>query len=134
MLSMVNELKSWNSFCIFSALIFILTPIRLQAESSQPAWLGYTRLTPEAAKPYANLPQSVIVLGESAVLKSGGQELVRGVERMLGRSLTTVSALPSQSTIILGTAESVRSAMPKLQVPASRDDGYWLAAKKDGDV
>lgn len=131
---MVTELKSWNSFCIFSALMFVLTPICLQADSKQPAWLRYPRLTPEGARPYANLPQSVTVLGESAVLKSAGQEMVRGIEGMLVRSLSSVSALSSQSTIILGTAESLRSALPALQVPTLREDGYWLATKKDGDV
>src|SRR6185312_17060696 len=83
---------------------------------------------------YESLPSNLVVLGDSALLKSAQQELSRSLDGMLGKKLASSNALPSAgSAILLGTVESIRAATPDLQLPTLQQDGYWLAMKKSGD-
>ena len=115
-------------------LIVLLFAAAIHAETGEQAWLRYAPLSAQEAKQYEALPSNLVVLGDSALLKSAQQELTRGVEGMLSKRLASSNALPAGgSAIVLGTVESVSAAIPDLQLPTLHEDGYWLATKKAGD-
>ena len=65
------------------AIYALLAAATLQAETGYNAWLRYA---PVAATPEA-LPAVVTMAGESPVIASARQELIRGVRSMTGRTL-----------------------------------------------
>jgi len=96
-------------------------------ELDRQAWLRYARLEPQAAKSYERLPDKVVVLGDSVVVRSAQQELVHGFDQMLGRTITLSSGTPDGSAIVLGTLDEMRSLSPNLRPPSALEaDGYWL--------
>ncbi|GEM_PF-9556 len=114
--------------------IFLLVGLYAYPEDGRQAWLRYAPLSAQEAKQYDTFPSNLVVLGDSVLLKSAQQELNRGIERMLGKKLAASNTLASsESTLVLGTVESVRAAIPNLQLPALQEDGYWLATKKGGE-
>ncbi|MGH9743234.1 MAG: alpha-glucuronidase family glycosyl hydrolase, partial [Candidatus Acidiferrum sp.] len=117
---------------ICGALLFLaLGPRCSLAETGADAWLRYAALDKQAAQKYSGLPASVAVLGESPVLESAKAELIRGVRRMLGRTLREDKSLPNESAIILGTLSTLRSEIPELPGSAGlRDDGFLLSSEK----
>ena len=58
-----------------------------RAETGAEAWLRYAPVERNAARPYANLPASLFVLGSSSLLNSAKAELIRGLHGMLGKTL-----------------------------------------------
>ena len=112
-------------------LIFctVLQPF-LNAETGAEAWLRYSALSPQAAKSYGQLPTDRVVLGDSMVLKSAGQELATGVSQMLGRTLRVSKGLPGNA-IVLGTLAPLHALAPALKPPQPlRTDGYWLKSSR----
>ncbi|HWC17505.1 MAG TPA: alpha-glucuronidase family glycosyl hydrolase, partial [Terriglobales bacterium] len=106
----------------------------MQAETGEEAWLRYAQLSAQETKQYQSLPSSLVVLGDSPLLKSAQQELMRGFNRMLGKQLAVGNSVVSApSAIVIGTADAIRSAAPNLQLPDLQGDGYWLATRKAGD-
>jgi len=106
----------------------------LRAETGEEAWLRYARLSAQEAKQYESFPSSLVILGDSPLLKSAQQELTRGIKAMLGNQLALDNSVPSASSaIVLGTVDTIQSAIPDLQLPALHDEGYWLATKKARD-
>ena len=106
----------------------------LQAETGEEGWLRYAPLSAQEAKQYESFPSSLVLLGDSPLLKSAQQELTSGIKGMLGNQLAVDHSVPSASSaVLLGTADRIRSAIPDLQLPALHDDGYWLATKKIRD-
>ena len=82
-----------------------------RAETGVDAWLRYPRIRDAAVTvQYSQLPAVVVVLGDSPVLNSAREELLRGIAGMLGRSLRVESRLPAESAIVLGTADALESA------------------------
>src|SRR5690349_19202920 len=55
----------------------------LRAETGEEAWLRYARLSAQEAKQYESFPSSLVILGDSPLLKSAQQELTRGIKAML---------------------------------------------------
>ena len=86
------------------------------AETGNDAWLRYPRLGADAAQRYTSLPSSVIVLGDTVVLTSAQEELVRGVRGMLGKNLRTGSRVPTESAIVMGTVGQLLHIAPNLRV------------------
>ena len=122
-----------TSSCLRLFLTIVLLSAVIHAETGEQAWLRYAPLSAQEAKQCEGLPSNLVVLGDSALLKSAQQELTRGVEAMLGKKLASSNSLPwGGPAIVLGTVESVRAAIPDLQLPALGQDGYWLATKKAG--
>jgi alpha-glucuronidase len=111
-------------------LISVFAPAIVHAESSEAAWLRYTPLSADAAKQFASLPRSVTVLGNSAILDNAQRELSRGISGMLGRRLEPRNSVPGAGTILLGSADSIRGALPTLQIPDVDGDGFWLGIRK----
>ena len=82
-----------------------------RAETGVDAWLRYPRIRDAAATvQYSQLPAVVVVLGDSPVLTSARDELLRGIAGMLGRTLRVESHLPTEPAFVLGTATALASA------------------------
>jgi alpha-glucuronidase len=108
-------------------LTLLATPA-LRAETGYDAWLRYAPLEDESARQrYATLPAAVTACGDSALLQSAREELIRGLRGMLGRTLRIEAHLPRESAIILGTFGDLAKTTPALSLTAKlADDGYWL--------
>jgi alpha-glucuronidase len=101
------------------------------AETGAEAWLRYSPLSPQAARSYQQLPNKTVLLGDSVVLHSAQQELVRGVTQMLGRTLRVDAGSSLQNAIVLGTLTQLHALAPALHLPHDlRADGYWLKSAK----
>ncbi len=103
------------------------------AETGGGGWLRYARLDSGAARRYTSLPASAIALGDTVVLTTGQEELVRGVKGMLGRTLRTGSGVPTENAIVIGTASQLRNLAPGLRVAEGlRGDAFWLTSGQVG--
>src|SRR5215471_5222860 len=109
-------------------MIILLLSSSACAEIGEEAWLGYSALDQQAARKYDSLPSTAVLLGDSEVLKTAQQEVIRGVRGMLGRTLRAEHGPLGESSIVLGTFAEIRSLEPSLKAPPDvRKDGYWLA-------
>jgi len=111
-------------------------PSPVAAETGAEAWLRYSALSPQAAKTYERLPANTVSLGDSLVLKTAQQELLRGASQMLGRTLRVrtlrvkTSSSP-ENAIVLGKLIELQALFPDLHPPqVLRADGYWLKSTK----
>jgi len=102
----------------------------VHAESGYEAWLRYERLDAAAVRQYqGTVPAAVIIFGESGMVASAKEEMIRGVRGMLGRTLRVETRMPSEEAILVGTLAELRKTVPQL-VPAGSvgPEGYWLRA------
>jgi alpha-glucuronidase len=99
-------------------------------------WLRYTALDDAAARQYRGaLPAVISVLGDSLIERSAQQEIIRGVRGMLGRTLRAESRATNEASILLGTLDELRRAVPQFAVSAGVDgDGYLLRAVRVNGV
>jgi len=113
---------------VLAAAGTIAFTLQARGETGAEAWLRYARLDPQTAKRYGDLPSTIVVLDESELLASARDELVRGTQAALGKTLSTASSLSNQPAIILATTTALRRSAPDLHLPNSlKSDGYWLA-------
>ncbi len=113
---------------VFVGAAALTSPVA--AETGAEAWLRYSALSPAEAKSY-RLPDNVVVLGDSPVLKSAQQELLRGAAQMLGRTLVVSADSAAKNAIILGTLAQLDTLAPALSLPQHlSSDGYWLKMTK----
>ncbi len=110
--------------------------IPLAAETGYDAWLRYAPVEEAGVKArYSTLPATVVVLGDSVVIRSAREELIRGLRGMLGRTLRVEAGLPKEAAFILGTLPAVRAALPAIGTPPGLvDDGFWLRTVSAGGV
>ena len=103
-------------------------PSSVRAETGYDAWLRYDSIDDKSANErYAGMPSVVVKLEDSDRIKSAGDELVRGIQSMLGRTLRIESKLPKEGAILLGTFDAVKKAAPSIEkMPQLVDDGFWL--------
>lgn len=101
----------------------------LQAETGAAAWLRYERIDDVAVRVrYNAIAGPILVLGDSPVLATARDELVRGVQSMLDRRLA-VAGRTGDGRLVLGTVDDVRRALPLLATPQLRTPGaFWLGA------
>lgn len=102
-----------------------VSPLRLAAETGYEAWLRYALLDDSTRQKYASLPASVTILGDSTVLHSAQDELIRGLRGMLGRTLRAANGEPKESALVLGTFRNVPGLRPRNDIGA---DGFWLTS------
>ena len=116
-------------------LATLVGPAALDAEAGDEAWLRHAPVSDTALRArYAALPDTVTALGESPVVHTARDELVRGVASMLGRRLATSDAVTGEGAIVLGTADLVRGAFPDAPVPRDlRPEGFWLGTVSSGE-
>lgn len=108
-------------------ILFSLFSLPLYSETGAEGWLRYAAIDARAAKQYTRLPETLVVLGESPVLKSAGAELTLGVAKISGRTLHAGDPTQQKNSIVLGTVAELRTLDSALKTP--RDllaDGYWL--------
>ena len=72
------------------------------------------RSIPPLLSEYQHLPAKVVVLGDSIVLKTAGQELTSGITKMMGRTLTSAGEVSSSNAVILATFDQAKASIPKL--------------------
>lgn len=130
----VTAMKSvWSSrfsFLAFLILCVAVLPRSVAAETGAEAWLRYAPLDPKTAKQYQQLPDKVVVLGDSIVLKTAGQELTSGIAKMTGRTLTLESEV-SGKAIILARFDQAKASIPGLRAGrVFAGDGYWIRRVK----
>lgn len=114
---------------IWGALL--LLPAVLRAETGAEAWLRYAPLTEKERAKYDSLPASVIVLSDSALLRSAQQEMIRGTRGMLGRILRESGPQVKEQSIVLGTLADFQAVGKTLKAPQELGaDGFWLTAAK----
>jgi len=106
----------------------LLVAAPLRSEDGHDAWLRYASIDDAAAqRRFDTLPAVVVALGDSPVIKTAQQELIRGVRGMLGRTLRAETSLPNESAIVLGTFNAVREALPEVGWETGlTPDGYRL--------
>ena len=104
----------------------VLTP-PVDAETGTEAWLRYSALSPQVSKSYERLPAKTVLLGDSLVLKTAQQELVRGVGQMLGKPLRAGANSLPENAIVMGTLTELHTLAPALNPPQELSpEGYWL--------
>ena len=112
---------------LLTLLMAVALPAR--SETGYDGWLRYAPITDAAVKRgyETTLPDTVVVLGDSPVLKSAQAELVRGVSAMLGRTLSTIVKTRDGAEILLGTFTQIKAAVPSFTAPANVGvEGFWL--------
>jgi len=110
-------------------LLGFALPGCLHGETSYEAWLRYAPLGDTARQKYASLPATVVVLGNSEVLNSAHDELLRGIRGMLGHRLRADGQI-REPAIVLGTVSAVSNFAPALKLKKpSGNDGFWLAMR-----
>lgn len=127
-----NHASRWTSaFLLRTALVLVALLLasgaHLFAETGAAAWLRYAAINGQAAKPYQKLPASIVVLDNSAVVRSGESEMVLGIRSMLARTLRMDTKLPDEAAFVLGTVGEVQAQFPQWKpVGQLRPDGYCL--------
>lgn len=88
----------------------------IRAETGREAWLRY-RPAPGAAA----LPAVLVVFGDSPVMASAREEMLRGVRGMAGRTLRLEAAIPKENAIVLGTLADLHPRLPQLAANLKED-------------
>ncbi len=85
----------------------------LRAENGYDAWLRYVPIDDSAVRQsYESLPGAIVALNDSEVVRAARDEVARGVQGMLGKSLRVEKALPGDGAILLGTMDAFKQATP----------------------
>jgi alpha-glucuronidase len=131
--------KSNNRRMLIGVLMFLFLHAFASAspqksETGYDAWLRYDAIDETAIRQsYDRLPAAIATFDESIVIKAAQEELLRGVRRMLGRTLRVESRLPQEDSILLGTVDSLRKTFPALNPSAAlKADGFLLKTLKRG--
>src|SRR5215831_14749830 len=112
-------------------LLLLGAVLSLHAETGRDAWLRY-----ELSPTPPSLPAVVAVIGDSPVLRTAQQELIRGVRGMTGRTLRAESGAARENAIVLQTgaaglapdAFSVKLDRGSIIIGASNDRGALYGA------
>ena len=117
-------------------MVLALVPSALAAEDGHAAWLRYARLDSQLAQRAGDgLPTSVITFETSAAVLKARDELVAGIRGMLGREVTTATALSRTGGIVAGTLAALRRAWPELPLTGTlQSDGYWVKSVTVGGM
>ncbi len=112
---------------LFLAALSLLGPLR--AETGRDAWLRYSPV------PQLQAPAVVSALGDSVLIGTARQELIRGLRGMTGRIPRTESGVPKESAIVVGTLAAFQQAAPRwIRSPNLKEDGYLLKTVNEGGI
>jgi alpha-glucuronidase len=96
------------------------------AESGAAGWLRYAPVR-DAAQ-YRSIPDNVVALDHSLVIQSAAREAVRGLSRMLHRSIYAGDSRESHPEIVIGTVTEVEARLPGWKPTAElTPEGYAIA-------
>ena len=99
------------------------------AETGAAAWLRYAPVGETGSG--RTLPRHVVLLGDSLVLRTAQQELVRGLDGMLGGAMSTATNQIKKNSIVLVTRPDL-DKLPLSLHPAAAlgPEGFWLTDAK----
>jgi alpha-glucuronidase len=103
--------------CVTGVIWLLAMPGLILGETGADAWLRYAPV----AQP-VGIPAVVVTDGDSILITSARQELIRGVRGMLNRTLRIETGEPSEPAIFLRNDASITP------------DGYWLRTTSKGIV
>ena len=114
----------------------VLQPSRVSAETGYDAWLRYAPLPEVTARQYREIvPAVVVVLGDDGPVRSAGDEIVRGMRGLLGRTLRLETRLPHEPAIVLGTRARCRDASSALFLDGHLEpDAYHVKLIRSADT
>src|ERR1700689_4480594 len=114
-----------------ASLLFIALSLHglLRAETGRDAWLRYSSV------PQLQAPAVVSALGDSVLIGTARQELIRGLRGMTGRIPRAESGLPKENAIVVGTLAAFQQAAPRwMLTPSLKEDGYWLKSINENGI
>jgi alpha-glucuronidase len=118
---------------ILALLLTATLPRIASGEDGHEAWLRYARLDKINAASYKDFPTRIETLGDSAVLQSAREEMIRGVRGILGIELRpALDRLPVRA-IRLGTIDFFRRSAPELHLDKElAEEGFYLRRARLG--
>jgi alpha-glucuronidase len=126
---MANRARN-GKFSVAVALLLlcaVICPVAASAETGADAWLRYAPLDREGMTKAQTLPATAALLGESSVLISAQNEMIRGVRGMTGRTLRAERGVPTENAIVIGTVAELQKVVPTLKPAIElRDDSFWI--------
>ena len=133
---MTIALRQFQRIASACVVAFAVPALPAGAEDGHAAWLRYGRLPAAATVRLQRIvPNTVVTLGDAAPLQRARDEIVRGVEGMLGRKLPTATGVTSGGAIVLATEARLRAAGPGLAVEVQLSgDGYALKSVRSGSA
>jgi alpha-glucuronidase len=110
---------------LLAAMLSAAVPVG--ADTGYDAWLRYRPLPADVVGArYATVPRTVTLIGDSPVLRTARDEVVRGLSAMLSTPITQ-GTTGSRFSIILGTIDRVRPVARPAALPAQLGaDGFWI--------
>ncbi len=112
---------------ILGAVMLAVATGFVHAETGQDAWLRYAPLEKAARSNYESLPATVVALGDSVVVMTAQDEMVRGFIGLLGRPLRKEKSIRERA-IILGTVAEIHKLAPKFRPSGSvGEEGFLLS-------
>jgi alpha-glucuronidase len=96
------------------------------AETGYDAWLRYAPIDPAARKTYAHLPVTIVVAGDSPLLETAKNELIRGVGGMLGKTMQVESRIAAGDAVMLATYDVAHGMVPGLVTPFEQVEGSYV--------
>src|SRR5262245_55723882 len=107
--------------------LFSAASVPLAAETGYEAWLRYAPLDGSARAKYESLPANVTIMGDSAVLRSAQDELIRGLRGMMGRTLRAGKGEPQERSFVLATLRNIPGLRTRNDIGP---DGFWLISSR----
>ena len=96
--------------------------IPVSSQTADQAWLRYGH-----AHGMPPVPLHIRALGSQPLEKTAVEELVRGIDRLFGSS-PSIGGDDTESAIVVGTAEQMRSTYHDLNVPSTlAPEAFWIA-------
>lgn len=108
-------------------------PRRALAATGAEAWLAYPH-APARATLAARVPPILVVLGDDLVVRTAGDELAAGLERLIGRAPRRSNAVTGEPAVVVGTIAALQRVRPGLAGPSLDGDAFWVARRADGIV
>ena len=116
-----------TSCWLLVALLSVSHVTTASAETGYDAWLRYAPLDPAARDRHASLPRQIVSLGDSPVLRTARDEVVRGLTSMLGAPVTAAVTRGRDPVVLLGVLPRVRDVLKDTAIPTQIGaDGFWL--------
>lgn len=116
----------------FLFLLFFCS-LLVRADDGYRLWLRYDRIEDEALREgYSNLLPTLWVIGKSAQLRAAEEELLLGLEGLLGNSVAPSAALPDKGLVVgvFGDSPAINKALSLSDRSRLKPEGYVLIHEK----
>src|SRR5881397_3790634 len=86
--------------------VLVLMPRPGLAESGLDGWLRYPFISdPAVRRQYDAIPAGIVAIGNSIVVRTAQDELRRGIESMLHRSMRILDSPGTGDAVVMGSTE-----------------------------